>query len=417
MFEALIITLREGVEAALVLAIALAMLRRQGASHLAGALFAGAFAAAVLSGVAGVWAARVTYNEELAEGVAMLIGAVLVGTLVFWIWRAAPHMKEEVERGVLRATGGGGSRVGVFLFAFGMVFREGIETAIFLSAAAFNSQGLALWLGALVGLALAIGFGVLFARGALRIPLKTFFSFTTAVLMLIAVRLLVGGLHELSEAKVLPSSRAEMALVGPIVRSELLLFALTVALAVGWVAFGRRPAAPPALAPAAGPDARRARADWARDQARRRWTATLGLAVVAFLVTAFVQTSRAPERPPAATLVAEGGAVSIDAALLGDRRAHFFETETASGRARFFALRVGDETRVCLDACEICGDIGYFEQGGAMVCRNCMSPIVVNSIGRAGGCNPIPVASREAAGRIVVTAADLEAVLGRLGEH
>jgi FTR1 family protein len=415
-FEALIITLREGVEAALVLAIALAMLRRRGAAHLAGPLFAGAGVAAALSAVAGVWAARVTYNEELAEGVAMLIGAVLVGTLVFWIWRAAPHMKEEVEQGVLRATGGGGNRAGVFLFAFGMVFREGIETAIFLSAAAFNSQGLALWLGALVGLALAIGFGVLFARGALRIPLKPFFSFTTAVLMLLAVRLLVGGLHELSEAKVLPSSKAEMALVGPIVRSELLLFALTVALAVGWLAFGRRPAAPQAAA-TTGPEARRVRAEWARDQARRRWTATLGLVVVGFLVTAFVQTSRAPERPAAATLVAEGGTVSFDAALLADRRAHFFETETATGRARFFALRVGDEARVCLDACEICGDIGYFEQGGAMVCRNCMSPIVSNSIGRAGGCNPIPVASREEAGRIVVTAADLEAVLGKLGAH
>jgi FTR1 family protein len=412
MFEGLIITLREGVEAALVLAIALALLRRRGANHLRGALFAGAALALVLSAVCGVLAARVTYNEELAEGVAMLVGAVLVGSLVWWMWRAAPHMKEEVESGVLRAAGGG-SATGLFLFSFGMVFREGLETAIFLSAAGFNSQGLTLWLGALAGLLLAAGFGVLFARGTLRIPLKTFFSFTSAVLLLIAVRLFVGGLHELSEAQVLPSSRAEMALIGPIVRSELLMFALTVALAATWLVFAPRGAAT-ATEPAAGPDARRARAERARDTRRRRWTGTLGLLVAGFLTTAFVQSSRTPERPPAETLAVEGGALRFDAATLADRHARFFEAELSSGHARFFALRLGEDVRVCVDACEICGPAGYFDQGGAMVCRNCMSPIVLTSIGRAGGCNPIPVPSRREGGTVTISASDLEAVLPAL---
>jgi uncharacterized membrane protein len=95
----------------------------------------------------------------------------------------------------------------------------------------------------------------------------------------------------------------------------------------------------------------------------------------------------------------------------------FFEAELASGRARFFALRIGDETRVCLDGCEICGDFGYFEQGGAMVCRNCMSPIVLSSIGRRGGCNPIPLPSRRVGDKVVISASDLEAVLPRLGKH
>ena len=81
-------------------------------------------------------------------------------------------------------------------------------------------------------------FGVLFVRGALRVPLKPFFSLTSAVLLLIALQLLVGGLHELSEAEVLPASRTEMAIVGPLVKNELLLFTLTVALAAGWLLFG-----------------------------------------------------------------------------------------------------------------------------------------------------------------------------------
>jgi len=120
-------------------------------------------------------------REELAEGIAMLVGALLVFSLVWWMWKAAPHMKDEIETGMTRATGGGGGATGVFLFAFGMVFREGVETAIFLSAAGFNSRGLALWLGALIGVAIAAGFGVMFARGTLRIRLKPFFAFTSAV--------------------------------------------------------------------------------------------------------------------------------------------------------------------------------------------------------------------------------------------
>src|SRR5437870_3053020 len=82
------------------------------------------------------------------------------------------------------------------------------------------------WSGAALGLALAVGFGVLFVRGTLRIPLKPFFSLTTAVLLLISIQLLVGGLHELSEAEVLPASRREMAIIGPLVKNELLLFTL-----------------------------------------------------------------------------------------------------------------------------------------------------------------------------------------------
>ncbi|HEY6193465.1 MAG TPA: FTR1 family protein, partial [Candidatus Eisenbacteria bacterium] len=242
MFEALVITLREGVEAALVLAIAAGILRRQGQANRVSALLAGAGVALAGSVVLAVLATRMTYNEEIVEGTAMLVGAAFVLTLTWWMWKAAPRMKQEIEEGLARGSGGGA--LGVALFGFVMVIREGFETAVFLSAAQFNSSGLQLLAGALVGLALAIVFGVLFARGALKVPLKPFFSLTTAVLLLVAFQLVVGGLHELSEGKVLPASRTEMALVGPIVKNELLLFTLTLALAVGWMLSraGRAPA-------------------------------------------------------------------------------------------------------------------------------------------------------------------------------
>jgi len=408
-FEALVITLREGVEAALVLAIASGLLRRQGRGDLMGALLAGAGVALAASVALALLATRITYNEEIVEGTAMLVGAVFVLTLTVWMWRAAPRMKEEISSGLARGAASGA--LGVAAFGFVMVVREGFETAVFLAAAQFNSSGLALWAGALVGLALAVAFGVAFARGALKISLKPFFSLTTAVLLLVAFQLVVGGLHELSEGKVLPASRAEMALVGPIVKNELLLFTLTLALAVGWMLLGagRSPGGGSAAPVATGAEARLARAAASRERTWRRGFAALGLLVVALLAASFVSRARIPAAEPATELTPDGGAVAFDAGLLADGRMHFFTAPTATGSVRFFAIRVAGEVRTNLDACEICGPIGYFLEGGAAVCRNCTSPIALSSLGRPGGCNPVPVRSRVEDSRVVLELADLAA--------
>src|SRR5262245_16848434 len=378
MFEALIVTLREGVEGALVIAIALAVLRRTGREALRGPLFLGAGVAIVLSAVAAWFATRLTYNDELAEGVTMLVGAVLVATLVWWMWRTGPNMAKEVEHGVTRAVSGfGGGALGVFLFAFGMVFREGLETAVFLSAANFTSSGLSLWLGALIGLGLAVVFGVMFVRGSLRLPLKPFFSVTTAVLLLIAIQLAIGGLHELSEAQILPSSKTEMALIGPVIKNELLLFTLTVALAAGMLLLGggaNRGARAEAKAES-GPAARLERAAKMRDVRVTRWTGVIGLLVVGLLLTAFVQRSQIPGKAPATPLTATDGVVRIDAAPLADGHVHFYSVPVREKTVRLFAVDVGGEARTCFDACEICGDQGYFEDQSSLVCRNCTSPI------------------------------------------
>lgn len=416
MFEALTITLREGVEGALVLAIALAFLRRRGLEHLRPALWAGTAAALACSVALAIWAMRLTYNQELAEGIAMLAGFVLVLSLVIWMWKAGPGMKDEVESGLARAMAGGGAAA-VFLFAFGMVLREGAETAIFLSAASFNSEGLALWLGAAAGLALAVSFGVLFVRGSLRVPLGPFFSLTSAVLLLIAIQLLVGGLHELSEAEILPASRQEMALIGPLVKNELLVFMLTVAVVAIWL-LRRSPAPAAASAAAAGPEARLARAERLRESRRLRWTGVIGLAVVGLLAVAFARGSRTPAKEPATPVALEGDVVRLAATPLSDGHMHFFEATLPAGSARFFAIRIGDRVQVCFDACEICGDKGYYEQGSALVCRNCISPIARSTVGRPGGCNPIPIPHREVAGAggpaIEIRAADLATALPQM---
>jgi len=416
MFEALAITLREGVEAALVLGIALSLLRKRGLDHLRGALAAGTVTALVASVGVAALAQRITWNEEIAEGVTMLVGAVLVLTLTIWMMRAAPHMKQEIETGLTRATAKGSGAFGVFLFAFGMVFREGAETALFLSATGFNTEGLGLWIGAAIGLVLAVGFGVLFVRGSLRVPLKPFFSVTTAVLLLIAAQLLVGGLHELSEGGVLPATRQSMALVCPVVKNELLLFTLTVAIAAGWLLFGPRTAEPRPI-PAEGPEARLALAARRRETARRRWSGIVGVIVVGLLSVAFVRGARVPGKPPATPVVAESGAYRIDTSTFDDHKLHFYSTTLDGRDVRFFAVETDNALVTCVDGCEICGDIGYFEDGVSVVCRNCTSPIVKNSLGRSGGCNPIPVPSSREEGKLFVRESDLRAGFARIRGH
>ena len=410
MFEAFVITLREGVEAALVLGIAVTLLRRRGLAHLIPTLLAGA-GVALLGSIAIAWAAtRFTYNEEITEGIAMLVGAVFVFALVWWMWKAAPRMKQEIESGIERAAASGGGRLGLFLFAFAMVLREGAETAIFLSASSLNSEGLGRLLGALAGLVLATTFGVLFARGTLRVPLKPFFSLTSAVLILIGVQLLVGGLHELSEGQVLPASRAEMAMIGPLVKNELLVFTLTVAMAAAWLLFGPRAAAP-ATAAAEGPQARLERAARLRDESRRRWTGILAVIVVGFLSFAFAKSSTLPAKEIGTTLALANGGVSVPSTDLADGRMHFYEADLPAGHVRFFAVKDKDQVHTCLDACEICGDKGYFLEGDHAVCRNCTSPIPLASLGRTGGCNPIPLPSRADAGVLWIKAEDLERLI------
>jgi len=406
-FEALVITLREGVEAALVLAIAAGILRRGGQGGRVGALLAGAGVALAASVALAVAATRITYNEEVVEGSAMLVGAVSVLALTWWMWKSAPRMRHEIESGLARGAAGGA--LGVAVFGFVMVVREGFETAVFLSAAEFNSTGLQLLAGALIGLGLAIVFGVLFARGTLKVPLKPFFSLTTVVLLMVAFQLLVGGLHELSEGKILPASHTEMALVGPIVKNELILFTLTLAVAVGWMLLGAGRTVPAEAATASGPGARLARAASARDSAWRRGLGMLGLVVVGLLAAAFITRSQIPGPEPATELEPVGGNVEFDAATLADNKMHFYEARLPGGAVRFFAITVNGQLHTCLDACEICGPKGYFLQGGNAVCRNCTSPIALSSLGRGGGCNPIPIDSHREGARIVVPAAALEA--------
>ena len=226
MIEAFIITLREGVEAALIIGIIYAYLNKSNQRHLRGAVNWGLFCAIGASILGAIAFQRFKINQELFEGVVMFVAAFLVGTMMIWMWRESKnikkHIEQKVESLVSPSTGKGSffskESLGLFTFSFIMVLREGIETVLFLSAVSFSTQGVFVAFGGVAGLILAVAFGVYFVKGSFRINLSRFFAVTGIVLAIFLVQLLINGYHELAEQQIIPAGPREMALIGPIVR-------------------------------------------------------------------------------------------------------------------------------------------------------------------------------------------------------
>jgi high-affinity iron transporter len=202
--------LREGVEAALIVAIVLAYLVKTGNGRHAGKIWLGTGAAAAVSAAVGI-ALFLTVGgfnepyEQIFEGVTMILAAAVVTWMLFWMRRQARSVKGELQAAVDRALDQG-SVLALAVLAFVAVIREGLETSLFLVGQANSADQNAIWIlvGALIGLAIATVLGVGFYQGSRRINLATFFRWTGVGLIFIAAGLLSVGVHELIEIGAIP---------------------------------------------------------------------------------------------------------------------------------------------------------------------------------------------------------------------
>jgi len=206
--QSFIITLREGLEAALIVAIILAYLRQMDYPKgipavwlgVAGAVALSLAAAAVIFVLDKSLEGRV---EEIFEGMALLLAVGVLGWMVVWMKHQARHIKGRLEAQVQDALHTGSS-VALVGLAFVAVGREGLETALFLFAASETAAPLETLAGGLAGLAIAIALGVAINRGSRRLKLGAFFNTTGVLLIIVAAGLLARGIHELQEAAVMP---------------------------------------------------------------------------------------------------------------------------------------------------------------------------------------------------------------------
>ncbi len=411
MLSALLIALREGVEASLVVGIILVYLSRTGRRHLARFVWYGVAAAAALSLGVAVALERWRISADGFEGLMLLTAAVFVITMIVWMNRVARHLKKEIEAKVEAYAEKAGSAAGwgVFLFVFLMVLREGAELAIILRAVELSSEGLQTWIGTIVGIGAAVAVGLFFFKGTLRVPLHRFFAITTVILMLVAFQLALTGLHELSEARWLPSSKAEMALIGPIVRNELFFFVFIFGAAILLILREWQSASHAAAAKEVSGEAEKRLLE-AQNRRQRRWMmAAVGAClVVILLLTADFIYARANSAPPSARAVtAVASTVRIPLSEVQDGSLHIYTVTAGIQTLRFLIIKKPNGYGTALDACRICGAEGYRQDGQNVICRHCGSAIYVPSVGDQGGCNPIGVPSHMDGGDLVMDISSL----------
>jgi len=408
MFQAFIVTLREGVEAALIVGITLAYLTKIGRNDLRKAVY-GALAAAFLGSIGvAVLISRLNLNEDVFEGWVMLVAAFFVVTMVIFMMRAGRKLKGEIE-GKVGLLAGKDAWIGLFFFVFLMVLREGAETVLILSAVSLNSTELMAFLGTLLGVGAAIAFGVMFVKGSVRVNLQKFFRVTTAILFLVAAQLVVAGLHELSESGVIPSSKREMALIGPIVRNDLFFFVTVLALTALMVLLDAKRRQPE---PGAATAAERRKAAWSARKERVWMTSVyvFSFLFIAMLTAEFVYAKSKSALSPATPVTFVNGQVTIPLAQVSDGDLHRYEAQENGTEIRFWLYQKPDgKVATVFDACKICGASGFYKTANGVVCKNCAAPINPQSVGAAGGCNPIPLKATQTADSVIIEEADIAA--------
>jgi high-affinity iron transporter len=204
MLEALVITLREGFEAFLIVAISLSYLRKSGRSALAPAVYWGIGVAVAVSALGGVWLYN-SLNQEWLDGPLAIVAAASVTWMIVHMWRSGRAMKGDIETHLKQSSvkPGTAAFMGVFLFTLLMISREGMETALLLIQLHTTTY---LALGAALGIVGAAGIAWLWTRVGHKINLQLFFQATAIFLFVFVVQLLIKGAHEMSEQHYLPYS-------------------------------------------------------------------------------------------------------------------------------------------------------------------------------------------------------------------
>lgn len=209
MATSFLLSLREGLEAALIIGIVLGVLRKMDRRNLYSSVWLGALCAVLVSilaaiGLNWVGAEFEGQGEQLFEGITMLLAAGVLTWMVFWMRKQSKTLKQDIEVGVREAAQGSGQRA-LFFLAFLAVVREGIELALFLLAARLASNPMQEFVGAVLGISSAALLGWIIFASSRRLSLTKFFQSTNVLLALFGAGLVGLGIHEFNELGWIPA--------------------------------------------------------------------------------------------------------------------------------------------------------------------------------------------------------------------
>ncbi len=298
-----------------------------------------------------------------------------------------------------------------------MVFREGVETAVFLGAVSFTHNSIQSFLGGLFGVVGAVAFGVLFVKGSIRIDVARFLKVTALVLLIFVAQLIVNAIHEFFEMGVLPPQPTVMGIVGPIVRNDL-LFVLAI-LSIPAFMF---------MIPN-----RHRKLDTAGSVSRmKRWQFAAGLitlSIVFFLGFDNVFSKNNATIEAAHLVTLDRGPVRIPINEVDDGALHRYTLKQDSIDIRFLVMRIGlGSYATMFDACRPCYNYGkFYISGDNIICSQCEAvyplsklsnrskrnatddaSLVASSSGDDPGCFPMHLQSRLENGEILINASDLQ---------
>ena len=210
MIASLLVAFREGVEASLIVGIVMGYLRKTGQTRYTRYAWAGVIAAIVVSVVVALVIQAVGAElegtaEQVFEGVLMFVAVAMLTSMVFWMRFHSRTLKSSLENELGAAVRQGHPR-SLFITTFVAVVREGIETALFISALTFTADSGSTILGALLGLLIAALVGYLIYVSTIRLNLRHFFDITTVILLVVGAGLFARGIHEFQEAHLLFTS-------------------------------------------------------------------------------------------------------------------------------------------------------------------------------------------------------------------
>lgn len=208
MWQGFTIALREGIEAFLIVALTLSYLRRTGRPELARAVYAAIGVSVATCAGAGFLFSKAV-NQSLWEGILALAAAALVGSLLVYMKRVSKHLKRDIETRIELRAATSPTRAfwGVFVFALLMITREGMETALLIATAFFQLKSAAVLTGLVLGLLGAAAIALLWTRLGKNVDLKAILNVSAVFLAIFLLQLILYGVHELAEARLLPSSQ------------------------------------------------------------------------------------------------------------------------------------------------------------------------------------------------------------------
>lgn len=415
MVESYLITFREGVEIALIIGILIVYLKRIQKTHLIRTVFYALGTALFVSVVVAVVLEMLAMDFELLEGYLMFVAGAFVTTMILWMWKTAKSIKKEIEHKidtlVVESKSSFAMYLGVFFFAFLMVVREGVETVIFLRAISSGQGVLGVLTGVTAGILAAVAFGIFFVKGSVRVDIGKFLKVTAVVLLIFVAQLLINGVHEFYELGVFPPNPEAMAIVGPIVRNNL-LFVLAI-FSIPAIMFIIPPSKKTQVPVSA---------------VQRRWQLATGAAtllVVFFFGFDYVFANRSSVKITMPVEVAPAnGVIRIPVTDLLDGELHrFVWIDPDSTHVRFFAIRTENNSfRTAFDACRACYNYGfYYMREGELICSVCDAPTELTNLAVATegendqsgsmeglGCAPLYLPSQVKDGSILVSVENLE---------